>query len=463
MKTDIKLYTKKAMVTLLLLPMLLASCKKASWYDIKSQKSLVIPSTLADYQALLDNNLMVWNYPSLGEDASDLNVVGTANIVNLSAKDYNAYTWSHEKSYTNLTDWISAGSPADGPYSRIFYANIVLDGLTKLAPGSDDYNNVKGQALFHRSRDFYDLSQIFAPPYVAATATKDLGIPLRLESDVNIPSKRSTVQQTYDQILTDLKEAESLLPPTSLYITRGTKTAADALLARIYLSMEDYPNALVYANKSLQANATLIDYNTILPTASPVFPAYGANPEMLFHSSLIGFSTTFLVAPSLYNSYENNDLRKSLFFVTNADNTISIKATYFYSNGWSGLANDEVYLIRAECYARAGNTPQAMADLNTLLKNRYVNTAANPFTPKTATSADDALVQILNERNKELIRRGLRWSDLRRLNHEDRFKVTLTRVVNGKTYTLEPNSYKYTFPIPDDIIQISGIQQNPGW
>ncbi len=101
-----------------------------------------------------------------------------------------------------------------------------------------------------------------------------------------------------------------------------------------------------------------------------------------------------------------------------------------------------------------------MNDLNTLLQNRW---RTGTFVPFTASNADDALMQILTERRKELVLRGIRWQDLRRLNKEDRFKITITRTIAGNTYSIEPNSYKYTFPIPDDVIQLSGMKQNPGW
>jgi starch-binding outer membrane protein, SusD/RagB family len=67
------------------------------------------------------------------------------------------------------------------------------------------------------------------------------------------------------------------------------------------------------------------------------------------------------------------------------------------------------------------------------------------------------------ERKKELLFRGLRWTDLRRLNKESNLASTISHVYNGTSYSVIPNSYQYTFPIPLDIIQLSGIQQNPGW
>jgi hypothetical protein len=118
-------------------------------------------------------------------------------------------------------------------------------------------------------------------------------------------------------------------------------------------------------------------------------------------------------------------------------------------------------LIRAECSARLENPTGAMKDLNTLMEKRWNNKVSYPVI--TAANAEDALRKVLVERQKELFLRGQRWNDLRRLNKDDRFKVTLTRTIGGVTYTLEPNSYKYTLPIPDDVIQLSGMEQNPGW
>jgi hypothetical protein len=82
------------------------------------------------------------------------------------------------------------------------------------------------------------------------------------------------------------------------------------------------------------------------------------------------------------------------------------------------------------------------------------------FTPYPVMSAAEALDTVLAERRKELAFRGIRWSDLRRLNQED-WNITLTRNLNGTPYTLPPNSKLYTLPIPPDVIQESGIAQNP--
>jgi hypothetical protein len=447
-------------VTVLFVMVLISSCKK-DWFDIKSEDKLVVPGTLKDFQALLDGRT-VMNFVdvSLGEVASDGHFVSEINYNQFDQNSKNAYTWSKEQPYRQVIEW---GIGQMGAYVRIYYCNLILDGLTKLKERDLNFNNIKGQALFQRARTFYQLSQVFAPPYQPGNSDNELGIPLRLESDINIPSNRSTLKETYDQIINDLLLAKDLLPDLPEFKSRGSKASVYGLLARVYLSIEDYKNASEFANLSLEIYDNLIDYNTLdINSAQPIGEF---NSECIFHAAMSATlpvnSVFVLVDFELFDSYEDNDLRKSTFFQRNlSDNTISYKGSY---SGdvvpFTGIATDELYLIRSECFARQGKTLDAMKDLNTLLAKRY----KPGFLGRTASDKDDALRQILAERKKELLMRGLRWSDLRRLNRDDRFKVTLTRKVNGKTYSLEPNSYKYTFPIPEDIVQMSGIPQNKGW
>jgi hypothetical protein len=119
-----------------------------------------------------------------------------------------------------------------------------------------------------------------------------------------------------------------------------------------------------------------------------------------------------------------------------------------------------MYLTRAECLARRnqpGDKDDALTDLNKLLQNRY--TVA--FVAVTAANSTDALVRILLERRKELIFRGQRWIDVKRLNKEG-LNINLLRIVNGQSFILLPNSNYYALPLPKDIVDIaSGILQNP--
>jgi tetratricopeptide (TPR) repeat protein len=232
------------------------SCKK-SWLDEKQNKSDVVPATLKDFQAILDNHSTMNDvYPALGLIGGDNFYLSDARINSATTAERNAYLWAKDifNGGTSL-DWNSA-------YKVVEYANIVLDGLPNAAVSNQsDFNNIQGSALFFRAFAFYTLSQSFCKPYSASTASSDIGIPIRLSSNVNEPSVRATVQQTYDQMINDLKKAATLLPVTPVYVYRPSKTAANALLAKIYLSMEDYANALSSANLALADNPSLLDYN----------------------------------------------------------------------------------------------------------------------------------------------------------------------------------------------------------
>jgi tetratricopeptide (TPR) repeat protein len=289
---------------------------------------------------------------------------------------------------------------------------------------------------------------------------------LRLSSDINIPSTRSTVQQTYDQVIADLKKAADLLPENSGYATRPNKISAYGALARVYLSMGAYVNAGKYADLYLTKQSTLMDYNTINVSASPVFPLF--NPEYIYYSRpyLFTAATSLLGAKIdsvLYKSYAANDLRKSLFFSTNADGSIAFRGSYegqagvFASVPVDGICTDEMYLVRSECYARAGNKNAALDDLNALLIKRW---KTNLFMGVTATDAADALTKILAERRKELLFRSVRWTDIRRLNLEGA-NITLQRLINGVVYTLPPNDLRYVELIPVEVLNLAPLPQNP--
>lgn len=458
MKT--KLFITRLFIAFLILPF--GGCKK-EWLDVKPDQSVAVPASLNEFQALLDNTeVMNMQYPHLQEVASDGYHFASIAIYN-SVDDNvrNAYTWSNNAPYIYEPGWRIT-------YQKVLYCNIILEGLKKINLISQaeraNYNNIKGQALFHRAKCFYDLSQVWAPAYNLTTAQNDLGIPLRLEADVNLPSIRSTVKENYEQILADLVQSKELLPDLSSFKTRPSKTAVFGLLARIYLSMENYSLAKQSADSCLKYYDNLLDYNLVPNAGVYPMPLLDNNPEVIFHCSI---NTQGIRAPQarvdtiIFSTFNDNDIRKTLCFTKVSD---GIRYKGFYApNGtpFGGLTTAEIYLIRAECYARANDMANAKADLDTLIKKRWKNTV--PYQPVNISNAEDALIQTLIERKKELLFRGLRWSDLRRLNRDNRFKVTLTRNVDGIEYTLEPNSYKYTFPIPDDVIQNTGMQQNSGW
>jgi hypothetical protein len=358
----------------------------------------------------------------------------------------------------------------DIPYSQVFYANVVLEGLEKIMPDSSSqvqWNTLEGEALFTRAFAFFNLAELFAPPYDSVTAVTDMGIPLRDTADINVKSVRATVKQTYDQILGDLRIAANLLPAAIPVnnLNRPSRLAAQALLARIYLSVGDYNDADNYADSVLQTYSALVDYNSL--DTSVNFPVSKNMPEILYQANFLSATDVLegLIYPScridtmLLSAYAPNDLRRPIYYKQLLGNSYYLKGSYAGTIfPFSGLATDELYLIRAECNARIGLTGNALNDLNSLMVKRLFT---GTFTGYSVLNAGAALDTILAERRKELAFRGIRWSDLRRLNKEGG-NIKLTRNLNDTTYTLTPNSNLYTLPIPPDVLSFNpGMKQNP--
>lgn len=460
--------THHIIYSLIALSITLTSCKK--FLDIERGDNKSYVTTIDDCQQLLDNyEKMNTGYPYDGEISADdyfvLNATLTAQSTSILPEEKSFYYWlPAAQRAVGAANWQNA-------YQTVYTANLALENLEKIRSEGGDQaaiNILKGSALFYRAFCFWQIAQIYAKPYLTATAGQNPGIPLRLKSDINDQSSRGTVQDTYNRILQDLTEAASLLPNTSSISSRPNKTAAYAMLARTYLSMQDYPNALINANAALQLNSTLLNYKDL--SSSVPFIRF-KNAEVIFHSVC---ARSNILAPgtagsniakidrSLAASYESSDLRKKFFLKPNS----GIHAGTFRFSGnydanttsvfFNGLAVDELYLIRAECNARAGNTEVAIKALNDLLVTRWE--AGNYTEIPTSTPSDQALSLILKERRKELLMRGLRWSDLRRLNNVD-----LVRMIDGNgtvVANLPINDARYTLLIPADVINVGHIPQN---
>ncbi len=443
-------------------------CDK-KFLDAKPNDRLEIPHTLVDFQALLDNlrltgsGGMAGGMPQLLLVGNDEYYVPDEIFAPFTTMSKNLYLWDQKDPYggaTSLNDW-------GFPYRVVYYANVALEGIEKIKKdGANDaeWNNIKGGALFLRAHTFYTLAQVFAPPYNSASATASPGIPLRLKADISDKVQRATLEQTYQQIIKDLTEARSLLPALPLVKIRASRAGVFALLARTYQTMQDYEQALVYADSCLALQSDLIDYNSV--SATPTYPFLTMNDEVIFATTIIFnpnqlyYPTRARVDSDLYASYSNTDLRKTLFFREREPGKFSFRGSYDNSGyPFMGLTTGEIYLIRAECHARANNVQAAMNDLNRILKKRYI---IGSFVETTANDAKDALMKVLTERRKELVFRGLRWTDLRRLNQTSETAITIKRLVNGQPYELPPNDLRYTWPIPADAMGFnSDWKQNP--
>jgi tetratricopeptide (TPR) repeat protein len=460
----------KLNVILIFILCFLFSCtKQDAFLDIKSNLSDVTPTTLADFQALLDlDATMNDQYPAAGIVSGDNYYLSNANYSALTVNfDRNLYIWAPDivqSATASWTDWTI-------PYRIISRANIVLDGIQSIEQTDQNkevYRNIKGSALFYRALMFHILSDLFAKPYFSTTANSDLGIPLRTTSDVNIIVQRSTLKETYEKIIFDITEALPLLPTIPPFKTRPSKTAAEALLARIYMSMDDYANAQVHSDNALKGQNTLIDLNTLNSSATFPFPTIkNGNVEVIFYATHALYSaitnSKLFVDSNLFKLYATNDLRKSIFFNPQSDGSILFKGYLTGTNNsyFAGMGTNEMYFIRAEANARLGNVASAMKDLNDLLRMRWKkNGSVSTYADQTAIDAADAISKIILERRKDMPFTW-RWQEIRRLNKEMKYAITITRIINGITYTLPPNDNKYVMPIPESETRLSGIIQNP--
>lgn len=437
------------------------ACNKNKYLETDPSSNFLTINTLADCQSLLNNKELFSETPVLGEISSDGYYIDNNIWKYLSTPEQNAYTWQVDifEGQRNVSDYSI-------PYAQVQIANQVLAALPRIKFSDvqqSEKNNIEGTAYFLRAYAFYNLLQLFAGPYESATATSDNGIALPLTPDINKIYSRASMQASYDRVITDLQQAKKGLID-KVYRDKPSKPAADAMLARVFLSMREYPQAGAYADSCLQYYNKLMDYNYLNLSQSLTIPYL--NDEILYFSYMLNNSGFILgrinrysiIDSVFYGSYAVNDLRKEVFFRIYPNNLPGYRASYTGNLfAFSGLATDEVYLISAECKARAGDIQGALQDLNALLSSRYKQ---GMFQPISATTQQDALQLILGERRKELVCRGLRFTDLRRLNKEGA-GIMLNRVVNGKTYQLAPNDLRYTLPIPDDAIEGSLIVQNP--
>jgi hypothetical protein len=452
----------KSIIKLLIIAPLLSGCSKEEFLNEKPKDSLIIPTTLVHFQALLDrdaylNGTSQGVTPQLGESGTDNFYLLDADFnANLRPQMQNYYTWSAQPyAGVEVLDWVY-------PYRAILAANTVLNHLDKIVAPQADLNYLKAQALFHRAHLFYQLAQVFAPPYRKGTANDQKSIPLRMTDDINEVLVKSTVAETYNRIVGDLKESVQYLKENNDFPTRPSKQAGYALLSRVYLTMQDYMEAEKYADSCLAITDFLLEYNLI--NMAQTEPLTGKNqsgiikPEVIYWAGMLAdpyqyYPTTFLSAlipDELYNSYTEGDLRKKLFFEKRPTG-YRFRGTYNYfstrSNYFSGLAVDEIFLNRAECRVRNGKVIPGLDDLNHLLEKRWEK---GKYVPVENLSEADALKVILEERRKELIFRGIRWSDLRRLNIEGA-NISLERTVNGKKYILPPNDPRWTWPFPLEV------------
>lgn len=460
-----KRYTTKVLIKIcvfFIVNLLLLSCEK--YLDVKPDQKLAVPESLDDLQALLDYYpIHITQSDALEVSAGEFTVTDN-NLASLSS-DYHRRMYQWEPN--NLFEEASSYNDWARYYTTIYYCNTVLEGLAKIERNSRNaaqYDQLKGRALFIRADRLFHASLVWCVAYDENNAANMLGMPIRMDTDFNKSSFRSTLAETYQQIIQDANLAEQLLLSQTGTPVEPNRCTLYAFMAKMYLYMADYENAFKYADAALMLNNKLMDYSTLDVTNQYPIPQF--NKEVIYHC-LAGYpqilnTARAQIVDELIASYDANDLRLDLYFTKNPNQTYGFRGLYSGTNSlFMGIATDELYLIRAEAAVRLKRADNALDDLNALLVTRWKKeNGKTTYQQITVRNSDELLERILLERRKSLVFRGVRWYDLKRLNR-DGTNIVLKRMINGKEFVLQPNDLRYALPIPDDIIRLSNIIQNP--
>lgn len=455
------IYTKIA--CLLILGITFASCDD---YLSDVPKGSKAPTTLADYEAFLRDE-----YTN-----QRVNVTGASQLLNdqyvtlatlSSDRLINAnYMWDENADRIALK--VSDETTYYASYQGISTFNLIIeDVLNSTQATESEKRAVWAEAKILRAMNYFNLVNFYADTYVASTAATKLSVPLITSANINAPSKQVTIQEMYDFILKDVSEALPYLLKVSQTPLHPNLGAGYAFYSRVYLQMNNYTEALKYADLALAENNKLYDWigyynsnkaiidvpNSYTATTSPMGYNYVENYTYR-HGANSNLTTENSIPTERAQLFEAGDAR---FF--SRWKIYTVGAETYYRRTLSGMFNFggittvEVYLIKAECLARAGQISEALNVLNTVRKTRIL-----PASYQDIATADKtmALNAIFRTKRNELINTIVPFADARRLNAEGIYKVSFTKTANGKTYTLASDSHLWTMPFPQ------GATQNPG-
>lgn len=441
-----------------------------SYLDVEP-KGLVIPETIEDYDFLMNgNNFSVHTTADetvLFIPADDYVIPDQTLAANPNPNDRSIllYTWRGDL-FLNENRNVAW----DKSYENIYTYNKIINEVENatIVNGYDqgDRAVIRAEALVGRAYEYWLLVNTFGKQYNAASASSDLGVPIVTQADVSQETPaRSTIEELYAFILNDVSEAIPDLPDFSKSTIRFSKGAAYGFLARYYLFMGNYEKARENAINALEEKSYLADYNNPneVQTASEA-----ESYVQRFYQYFAGYVSGFL-SDEMQNLFESDDARFTNQFRQYAyfdyeqgrpiftDNFLPL-----YLEVSHAVGVPEMYLIRAECNARLENgvSSEVIDDLNTLREKRFP--MYQPLSETDFADKSELFSFVLEERRREMVRTGIRYFDLKRLNLEPEFQKTLTHTVDGVDYTLAPNANNYVFPIPQNVLNFNpSMPQNP--
>lgn len=368
-------------------------------------------------------------------------------------------------------------------YKDLYTVNLALERLqasTELTPAVKQ--QLTGEAKFLRGFFYFYLVNLYG----------DLPLPLSSDYRLNQNLSRSSQDIVYDQIINDLKDAETLLnnhfvsadaKSSTSERTRPTSWAAEALLARTYLFKKDWVNAEKEATNVINNTAlfSLDSLNGVFLKNSmesiwqlqPVNSGWNTEDAKVFILPISGPTSNstsggypVYLSDRVYKAFEADDQRRTKWVNSVTVTTSAMSATYRYAVKYKSASLNapvteyltvlrlaELYLIRAESRAQQGKVSEAEADLN-MIRSRA---GLSPFD---TTDKQLLLTTIYHERQVELFAEwGHRWLDLKRTGKVD---DVMSSVAVEKGITWSSNWQWYPVPL-FDIIQNPNLIQNAGY
>ncbi|MEH6656541.1 RagB/SusD family nutrient uptake outer membrane protein [Leeuwenhoekiella marinoflava] len=431
----------KKLVYLYIVLMACISCD--DYLDIKPVGQ-VIPSSVEDYRSFLTSAYSIKNLDKIlttyrGDELQ-------LNPDSPGVEQYtDIYIWNDENPSP-----LRRSFPYASFYSIIFYCNHIIESKSEITGDSDAIDELVGEAYALRAMQYFNLVNLYAKPYDTATAGQNPAVPIVTNYQTDVEYPVNSVQEVYDLILNDLNRAEDLIGVDKQDVGlnyRFSKAAVKAFQARVYLYQNEWQKAIDHANAALNIHSELQDLNA---DASRMPSEYNSVESILALETVASFDTAnnTSISDDLIGIYDQSaDLRFDLYFrpisggrfrsKKNADT--KYKVSYRIS---------ELYLIKAEAFARLGQIEAATSSLLELAKHRYTPEGFATYQQHIETLNEEELLSaILEERRREFAMEGHRWFDLRRTT-----QPKITKTYEGQRYTLEKNDKRYSIPIPNDAI-----------
>lgn len=391
------------------------------------------------------------------------------------------YFWNEEADRTQINS--TDKNAYYNAYEALFYANLIIDG----APTATDATEEKRQMLTAQGRVlrawvYYYLVNYYADQYTESTKHL-LAVPLVTSSSVTSPSPQGTLEEVYRLILSDLEAAVPHLPQEGESLFHPTVVTAYGLLARTHLSMNNYDQALVYANKALEINDRLFDWVAFYEadraryeSSSNYAVGVNGNPERnnpenyFFHFGSMNMyrgnnNVSYALPPERAARFEAGDTR----LLTHWKRRVSASGIEYQAGIYGlepnkgGMRSPEMYYIKAECLARQGGAANLEAAMELVNRVRKTRILPEYYTDWTASTTQEAVEKIINDKANEYIQSSVVFCDYRRLNKTPEYARTLTKTVNGTIYKLNPSSHLWIMPFPNEAVSNPGngtLKQN---